>query len=264
MVRGVYVMEIDLNEAPALPHWPEDISLHAFLRPPSRGERAIHEAVEDAFRDLWGRPRNAFESFVRRETEKESFDPSLWLLARDGSKVCDVALCKVLDALGCGLDGRGIASEAGRDTAVSAAAGRSRRATVRGLERRMQWWEDSGCGIRGLRPVCFYSPYEATAWAPIGHRPGFDHAGRGNQAGWRGSSDRRSRFTVANTMPFPDPHAWPGWRAFRDASAARSSTCCAWAGRPLGQARRVLPALAAPRGGAQGAYEVALHRTFLG
>ncbi len=31
-----------------------------------------------------------------RETDKPSFDPSLWFLARDGEEVCGVALCKVL------------------------------------------------------------------------------------------------------------------------------------------------------------------------
>ncbi len=30
-----------------------------------------------------------------RETDKPSFDPSLWFLVRDGEEVCGVALCKV-------------------------------------------------------------------------------------------------------------------------------------------------------------------------
>jgi mycothiol synthase len=92
-VRGVYVMETELVEAPPLPRWPAGISVHTFV--PGRDERMAYEAVEDAFRDLWGRPRNTFESFVR-ETEKESFDPSLWFLARDGDEISGVALCKVL------------------------------------------------------------------------------------------------------------------------------------------------------------------------
>jgi len=92
-VRGVYVMETDLDEAPPPPHWPADISVRTFV--PGRDERDTHEAVEDAFRDLWGRPRNTFESFVR-ETEKESFDPSLWFLAVDGDEIAGVTLCKTL------------------------------------------------------------------------------------------------------------------------------------------------------------------------
>jgi mycothiol synthase len=93
-VRGVYVMETELGEAPPAPRWPAGISVHTFV--PGRDERTTYEAVEDAFRDLWGRPRNTFETFLR-ETQKESFDPSLWLLAReDGGEICGVALCKVL------------------------------------------------------------------------------------------------------------------------------------------------------------------------
>src|SRR3712207_8919289 len=37
-----------------------------------------------------------FRSSFVRETDKPSFDPSLWFLARDGEEVCGVALCKVL------------------------------------------------------------------------------------------------------------------------------------------------------------------------
>jgi ribosomal protein S18 acetylase RimI-like enzyme len=62
---------------------------------PDQDERAAYEAVEDAFRDLWGRPRNPFERFVR-EIQKESFDPSLWFLATDGDEIAGLTLCKTL------------------------------------------------------------------------------------------------------------------------------------------------------------------------
>ncbi|HVD44556.1 MAG TPA: GNAT family N-acetyltransferase [Rubrobacter sp.] len=92
-VRGIYVMEAELDEASPLPHWPADISLRTFV--PGKDERVVYEAVEDAFRDLWGRPRNPFERFVR-ETEKESFDPSLWFLAVEGGEIAGIILCKTL------------------------------------------------------------------------------------------------------------------------------------------------------------------------
>ena len=44
---------------------------------------------------MWGRPRNTFERFLR-ETQKASFDPSLWFLALDGGEICGVALCKIV------------------------------------------------------------------------------------------------------------------------------------------------------------------------
>ena len=92
-IRGVYVMETDLDEAPPLPHWPTEISVRTFV--PDQDERITYEAVEDAFRDLWGRPRNPFERFLR-ETEKESFDPSLWFLAMDGDEIAGLTLCKTI------------------------------------------------------------------------------------------------------------------------------------------------------------------------
>ncbi|HEX5913996.1 MAG TPA: GNAT family N-acetyltransferase [Rubrobacter sp.] len=92
-VRGIYVMETTLDKSPPLPDWPTDISVRTFV--PGRDERAVYEAVEDAFKDLWSRPRNPFERFVR-ETQKESFDPSLWFLATDGDEIAGLALCKTL------------------------------------------------------------------------------------------------------------------------------------------------------------------------
>jgi mycothiol synthase len=92
-VRGIYVMEIRLDEVPPLPRWPADISVRTFV--PGRDERAVFEAVEDAFRDMWGRPRGTFERFVGM-TEAESFDPSLWFMAVEGDEIAGVTLCKTL------------------------------------------------------------------------------------------------------------------------------------------------------------------------
>ena len=92
-VRGVYVMETVLDEAPPQPHWPEGISVRTFV--PNQDERPLFEAVEDAFRDMWGRPRGTFERFVR-ETETESFDPALWFLATEGDEIAGATLCKTL------------------------------------------------------------------------------------------------------------------------------------------------------------------------
>ncbi|HEX2739423.1 MAG TPA: GNAT family N-acetyltransferase [Rubrobacter sp.] len=92
-IRGVYVMETRLDDAPPLPHWPTGISVRTFV--PDRDERTTYEAVEEAFRDLWGRPTSPFERFLR-ETEKETFDPSLWFIAEDGDEIAGVILCKTL------------------------------------------------------------------------------------------------------------------------------------------------------------------------
>jgi mycothiol synthase len=92
-VRGIYVMETVLDEAPPQPHWPDGISMRTFV--PDRDERPVFEAVEDAFGDMWGRPRGTLDRFVEI-TGRESFDPSLWFLAVDGDEIAGVTLCKVL------------------------------------------------------------------------------------------------------------------------------------------------------------------------
>src|SRR5215211_852037 len=96
-VRGIYVMEIRLDEAPPLPHWPDDVSVRSFVL--GRDERAVFEAVEDAFEDMWGRPRGTLQRFVRM-TETESFDPALWFLAMNGDEIAGVTLCKTLSGEG--------------------------------------------------------------------------------------------------------------------------------------------------------------------
>jgi mycothiol synthase len=92
-VRGIYVMETRLDDPPPQPHWPEGISVRTYV--PDQDDRPVFEAVEDAFEDMWGRPRGTFQRFVAM-TETESFDPALWFLALDGDEIAGVALCKAL------------------------------------------------------------------------------------------------------------------------------------------------------------------------
>jgi mycothiol synthase len=92
-VRGVYVMETELDGVPPEPNWPEGISVRTLV--PNQDERLLFEAVEDAFRDMWGRPRGTFERFVDM-TRAESFDPTLWFLAMDGDEIAGATLCKTL------------------------------------------------------------------------------------------------------------------------------------------------------------------------
>jgi mycothiol synthase len=92
-VRGTYVMEIDLEGEPPGPERPEGLAVRTFV--PGRDERAVFEAVEDAFRDVWDRPRGTFERFVAM-TQNENFDPSLWFLATEGEEIAGAALCKTM------------------------------------------------------------------------------------------------------------------------------------------------------------------------
>lgn len=92
-VRGVYTMEVNFDEPPPAPEWPAGITVRTYQ--PGQDERRTYEAVEDSFRDLWGRPRNTFERFLRL-TSGDGFDPSLWFLAMAGDEVAGVSLCKVV------------------------------------------------------------------------------------------------------------------------------------------------------------------------
>jgi mycothiol synthase len=88
-VRVTYEMGIALDTPPAAPAYPAGIIARTFR--PGRDEVVCHAAVEDAFRDVWGRPAGAFERF-KEMTTREAFDPTLWLLAWDGDEVAGVAL----------------------------------------------------------------------------------------------------------------------------------------------------------------------------
>ena len=73
-VRGYYRMSVELEQAPPPPEWPEGIGVRAFL--PEQDGRNLYEAVEDAFGDVWGRPRGTFVRFSGL-TRQEGFDLGL-------------------------------------------------------------------------------------------------------------------------------------------------------------------------------------------
>lgn len=92
-VRGTYVMEVQLEDPPPPPDWPEGLGLRAFV--PERDGREVFEAVEDAFEDVWGRPRGTYERFAGR-MEGEGFDASLWFVAVDGDEIAGAVLCRTV------------------------------------------------------------------------------------------------------------------------------------------------------------------------
>ena len=95
--RTVYRMVLDLDQPPPEPEWPEGTAARAFV--PGRDEWTTFEAVEDAFRDVWGRPRNTFERFLRF-ARSEDFDPALSLLAEGGGELAGACLCKTVAGKG--------------------------------------------------------------------------------------------------------------------------------------------------------------------
>ncbi len=68
-VRTTFSMQIDLDVPPLEPHWPEGIIPSPFR--PGIDEREIHTAIEDAFRDVWGRPESSFERLLANRPSRE-------------------------------------------------------------------------------------------------------------------------------------------------------------------------------------------------
>ena len=91
LVRTHWRMAITLDAPPPTPDWPKGIAVRTFA--PGHDDRAVFDAVEEAFTDHWGHTPRAFEEWIAR-TRREDFDPSLWFLAMDGDTIAGVALCR--------------------------------------------------------------------------------------------------------------------------------------------------------------------------
>lgn len=76
----VYRMRIEMEEPPPAPERIEGFQIRTFA--PNRDERVTYETVEDAFRDMRGRPQGSFETWLTM-TENERHDPGLWYLAEN-------------------------------------------------------------------------------------------------------------------------------------------------------------------------------------
>jgi len=91
MVRRFWRMTIELDRHPPAPVWPEGTLPTRYLQ---RDEQAIWAAVEEAFEDHWEYRPEAFEEWRRRSIERPGFDPTLWIVAKDGPEVAGVVLAR--------------------------------------------------------------------------------------------------------------------------------------------------------------------------
>ncbi len=76
----IYVMRIEMDEPPPAPERIAGARIRSFV--PGQDERVTFEAIEEAFRDIRGRPPGVFEWWLTL-TENERKDPGLWFLAED-------------------------------------------------------------------------------------------------------------------------------------------------------------------------------------
>lgn len=92
--RHSYEMEINLDQQPPLPEWPDGIT----VRPRSPDdERTFYEVDNEAFRDHYGFVEEPFEEdFPKWKHLHETHphhDPSLWFLAEDSGRAAGLAIC---------------------------------------------------------------------------------------------------------------------------------------------------------------------------
>lgn len=90
-IRRFWTMEIEMNEEPAAPVWPDGIELRPYV--PQRDERAVFAVIDAAFQDHWGHIPNRFEEWKHWTLEREGFDPTLWFAAYAGEQIVGGAFC---------------------------------------------------------------------------------------------------------------------------------------------------------------------------
>jgi mycothiol synthase len=90
-VRRNWRMEIELNELPASPTWPDGIELRSFV--PEKDDRAVFEMVESAFQDHWGYTPEDFAEWRYQAIEQAYFDASLYFIAWVADQPVGGALC---------------------------------------------------------------------------------------------------------------------------------------------------------------------------
>ena len=90
-VRYSFQMRIELGEPPAGPDWPAGVAVRPFE--PGQ-ERAVFDAIEAAFADHWDWTSSSFEEWRHHMTDPAGFDPTLWLVARDGDEIAGACICR--------------------------------------------------------------------------------------------------------------------------------------------------------------------------
>lgn len=90
--RRFWKMETELDRDPPAPQWPGGIRLETLT--PDR-ERAVFDAMEEAFRDHWDHVPHPYEEWRAWSIERKDHDPSLWLIVLDGDEIAGASLCGV-------------------------------------------------------------------------------------------------------------------------------------------------------------------------
>jgi ribosomal protein S18 acetylase RimI-like enzyme len=97
VIRHNLRMEIDLN-TPRVAVPADGVTVRAYEQ--GVEERALHETLEDAFRDHWDHHPRPYEEFEKGFIGSASFDASLCFVAADEGEIAGIALCSVFESMG--------------------------------------------------------------------------------------------------------------------------------------------------------------------
>ena len=95
LYRHAYRMAIDLDHDLPEPRVPGGIEVRPFR---AGEERAVFDAVNEAFEDSWDHVEGSFEEWLHWTVENESFDPTLWWIACAGDEIAGFCLCRQHEA----------------------------------------------------------------------------------------------------------------------------------------------------------------------
>lgn len=90
-IRFFWRMEINLDDAPSAPTWPEGIELRPFDL--ETQNYLLYRAHEEAFSDHWGHTPQSYEDWQHR-MNNETNDTSMWYIAWEDDKIAGYCLCK--------------------------------------------------------------------------------------------------------------------------------------------------------------------------
>ena len=95
LYRHSYRMAIDLDAEIPEPRFPRGLEVRTFA---GGEERAVFDAVNEAFEDSWDHVRGSFEEWRHWNLDSERFDPELWWLVYDGAEIAGLCLCRPYEA----------------------------------------------------------------------------------------------------------------------------------------------------------------------
>jgi mycothiol synthase len=84
-IRYYWRMEVKLQEVPATVTFPAGIELRPFIK--DEHAVAVWQADNEAFRDHWGSHDRTLEEWSHAKFGNPNFDPTLWMIAWDGSEI---------------------------------------------------------------------------------------------------------------------------------------------------------------------------------